>query len=242
MSADTPLRGLERVRVLVTDDDPDIQQITRLNLEHEGFEVVQATTGAECLEVVRRQPPDLILLDLMMPEMDGFETCRRLKSMPSSVDIPVIVCTARDMLTDKLKAFSFKADDYLVKPYPFEELLSRIYLHLNRITDERERRRTEREVIAREVLAAVAEPVRAGYEAIAAAIDAIEGGVPDPQLDAVREHALSMLRGVERVREDEDPYYESPWLEHDDEELDDDEDVDELVRELGLELPPDADG
>ncbi len=238
MSATTPPPGFDRVRVLITDDDPDIQQITRLNLEHEGFEVFQASTGVECLEVVRSTPPDVVLLDLMMPEMDGFETCRRLKSMPSSVDIPVIVCTARDMLTDKLRAFSFKADDYLVKPYPFEELLSRIYLHLNRVADMRERRRTQREVLAREVLEAVARPVHAAYDALAAAVDALEADGGGVHAEAIRAHARAMIEGLERVRENEDPYYDSPYLEDPLDEIEDDEDLDALVHELGLEPPP----
>lgn|GEM_PF-2542867 len=233
--------AFERAKVLITDDDDDIQKITRLNLVHEGFDVLQAFTGSECLDTVKSTRPDIILLDLMMPEMDGFETCKRLKSVDSTRDIPVIVCTAREALTDKLKCFSFKADDYLVKPYPFEELLSRIYLHLNRAVDMRERARSQREVILREVLHEVSGNVSAQYDAIAVAIKDLEAKVNDARLQDIKMASHEIVQVVEKTREREDPYYESPYLEHDNVDyLSDDEDIEALMRDLDIHVDPDS--
>ena len=86
---------LDRAKVLVVDDDRDIQKITELHLHHEGFEVVKAFTGLECLEVVKEDRPDIILLDLMMPEMDGFEFLTYLRQSDKGKDIPVVVVTAK---------------------------------------------------------------------------------------------------------------------------------------------------
>ena len=225
---------LEKAVILVTDDDPDIQKITRLNLLQEGFEVVQAFTGVECLEITNKQKPDVILLDLMMPQMDGFETCKRLKSVDSTRDIPVIMVTVREAISDKLKCFSFKADDYVVKPYHFEDLLARIYLHLNQSLDRREREQKQRTAILRDVLRGLSEGIAAQYETIQNVIEKIE-----PQLDPVVTATLKtanheIIHILESTREEEDPFYESPYLET--EIGDEDEDIDDIMADL-TDLP-----
>jgi diguanylate cyclase (GGDEF)-like protein len=96
-----------------------------------GFEILIANNGEECLDIVKLAPPDLILLDVKMPNMDGFEVCQTLKSQETTWDIPVIFMTSLSEINDKVKAFKMGADDYVTKPIQFEEMLARINVHLN---------------------------------------------------------------------------------------------------------------
>jgi diguanylate cyclase (GGDEF)-like protein len=119
-------------RILVVDDDPDILQFVRLNLELDGFEVDIAGGGREALERAGDAPPDLMLLDVMMPEIDGLTVLRRLRSDPSTSSIPVIVLTARSLAEDRVKGLDLGADDYITKPFDLEELIARVRTVLRR--------------------------------------------------------------------------------------------------------------
>jgi PleD family two-component response regulator len=114
-------------RVLVVDDEEHIRRILKFQLEKNGYEVVTAENGEEALKLVRRSVPDLILLDLMMPKIDGFEVCRQLRADFQTSQIPIIMLTAKSDLPDKIKGLQGGANDYLVKPYSNEELLLRVY-------------------------------------------------------------------------------------------------------------------
>lgn len=116
-------------RILVVDDDPKILNLLRRGLGMEGFRVVEARSGDEALEQLRRDPPDLVVLDLMLPGVDGLEVCRRLRR---ASQVPVLMLTARGAVPDKLAGFESGADDYLVKPFVFEELLARVRALLRR--------------------------------------------------------------------------------------------------------------
>lgn len=109
--------------ILVVDDEPRIIDILRTNLELEGFHVVEAHDGLKALDAVRTQLPDLMLLDVMMPELDGFETLRMLREFS---DIPVIMLTAKGEENDKVYGLELGADDYITKPFGPRELSSRI--------------------------------------------------------------------------------------------------------------------
>lgn len=117
-------------RILVVDDTPANIQTLAATLKEKGYQVSVATNGKQALEAVPRVHPDLILLDVMMPEMDGFETCRRLKSDEATRAIPVIFLTARAETADIMKGFELGAVDYVPKPFNPSELLARVHTHL----------------------------------------------------------------------------------------------------------------
>lgn len=117
-------------RILVVDDEPRMIGFIRMNLELEGYQVLEAHNGLEALEAVRTRLPDLILLDVMMPDLDGFETLRMLREFSS---IPVIMLTAKGEENDKVYGLELGADDYVTKPFGPRELSSRIKAVLRRI-------------------------------------------------------------------------------------------------------------
>lgn len=116
-------------RVLVVDDEPRMIGFIRMNLELEGHQVVEAHNGLEALELIRTQLPDVVLLDVMMPELDGFETLRMLREFSS---VPVIMLTAKGDENDKVYGLELGADDYVTKPFGPRELSSRIKAVLRR--------------------------------------------------------------------------------------------------------------
>lgn len=119
-------------RILVVDDDPDILQFIRVNLELEGFGVELATTGADAIESVSQQPPDLVLLDVMMPGMDGFGVLRRLRAHPAAANTSIILLTARTLPEDRIRGLELGADDYITKPFDVDELIARVKAVLRR--------------------------------------------------------------------------------------------------------------
>ncbi len=116
--------------IMVVDDDAGIRRMLRVNLEQEGFRIVTASNGREALFVLREEKPDLIILDLMMPEMGGYEFMR---AYSQEADTPVIMLTAKIEETDKVLGLEFGADDYLTKPFSMRELIARIRALLRRI-------------------------------------------------------------------------------------------------------------
>lgn len=120
----------DQVSVLVVDDNPTNLQLVSTQLLRIGIEVSIATSGFDALSIVEQENPALVLLDVNMPKMDGYETCRRIKQMPSAVDIPVIFISALDREYDKLKGFEAGAVDYVAKPIQLQELCARVAVHL----------------------------------------------------------------------------------------------------------------
>jgi DNA-binding response OmpR family regulator len=118
--------------VLIVDDEKNIVEALRYNLEREGFRTALARDGAAALEVARRDPPDLILLDWMLPEMDGLEVCRALKQDAKTRLIPIIMLTVKSTETDKVLGLEMGADDYVTKPFSPRELLARVKALLRR--------------------------------------------------------------------------------------------------------------
>jgi two-component system phosphate regulon response regulator PhoB len=113
-------------RVLAIEDDPDLQEVLRYNLGAAKHEVHLATTGSEGLRIAREQQPDLVLLDLMLPDMPGTSVCKRLKADPATRDARVIIVSAKGEEIDRVVGFELGADDYVVKPFSVRELLLRI--------------------------------------------------------------------------------------------------------------------
>ena len=118
-------------RVLVVDDEPRMIGFIRMNLELEGHHVIEAHNGVEALDAIRTQLPDVVLLDIMMPELDGFETLRMLREFST---VPVIMLTAKGDENDKVYGLELGADDYVTKPFGPRELSSRIKAQKNKKT------------------------------------------------------------------------------------------------------------
>jgi DNA-binding response OmpR family regulator len=116
-------------RILVVDDEINIIDLTRLYLEREGYQVDAATDGAQALEKIRDLKPALVVLDIMLPEVDGFEVCRQTRT---TSDVPIIMLTARDDDVDKIVGLEIGADDYLTKPFNPRELVARVKAILRR--------------------------------------------------------------------------------------------------------------
>jgi two-component system KDP operon response regulator KdpE len=120
---------MHRPRILIVDDELAIVKFLRANLEANGYETLAASDGAEALQKVEMELPDLIILDIMMPKIDGFEVCRRIREWSQ---IPIIMLSTRDDLMDKVKCLDLGADDYLSKPFGKEELIARVKAVLRR--------------------------------------------------------------------------------------------------------------
>jgi len=119
--------------VLVIDDEESIIDLIKLGLKYEGFEVVAAGVGEEGIAFALRTNPIFIILDWMLPDMDGLEVCRRLRSNPTTHEIPILLLTAKDEVGSRVEGLNTGADDYLTKPFSFEELVARIRAILRRL-------------------------------------------------------------------------------------------------------------
>lgn len=107
----------DRKRVLVVDDEPDVLLLCRVNLEFEGYEILEARDGEEALRMVREEQPDVVLLDVMMPRMDGWQALEAIKADPSTADIPVVMLTAKVQDEDQIRGWEAGAADYITKPF-----------------------------------------------------------------------------------------------------------------------------
>ena len=150
-------------RILVVDDTPANIQTLAAVLQQKGYAISVATNGKQALDVLARLKPDLILLDVMMPEMDGFEACSRIKASPDWRDIPIIFLTAKTDTPDIVRGFELGAVDYVAKPFNAHELLARVNTHL---TIDRLRRENER-LLLNILPGAIADRLKAGEDHIA---------------------------------------------------------------------------
>src|SRR2546421_3723515 len=120
---------MSSARIMVVDDDPQIRRVLRTALVAQGYEAVDARNGEEAIERLREEKPDLIILDVNMPRMNGLEACRVIRF---TSDVPIIMLTVRDTEADKIQALDAGADDYVTKPFSYPELLARIRAALRR--------------------------------------------------------------------------------------------------------------
>ncbi|MGC9196409.1 MAG: response regulator [Syntrophobacteraceae bacterium] len=127
---------MNRSKILVVEDDPDIAQLLALTIKKAGFEVSLSENGNDAVGLIRRHPPDLVILDLMLPGMDGFEICREIKREPRTAEVPVLILTARGEEIDRIIGLELGADDYVVKPFSPRELLLRVRAILRRSSQE----------------------------------------------------------------------------------------------------------
>jgi DNA-binding response OmpR family regulator len=121
---------MRKPRVLVVDDEPAIRKFVRANLEARDFETILAADGTEAIAALEKEMPDLLILDIMMPKMDGFEVCRRVREWSQ---IPIIILSARGGELDKVKCLETGADDYITKPFGVDELMARVKAVMRRV-------------------------------------------------------------------------------------------------------------
>ncbi|MDQ2717227.1 MAG: response regulator transcription factor [Chloroflexota bacterium] len=120
---------VKKTTILTADDDPQLLRLMMRNLQLEGYEVIAVSDGQQALEQIEQRSPDLVLLDVMMPKMDGFTVCQRVREFSA---VPVIIVTARGQDQDKVRGLDLGADDYLTKPFSVDELLARVRAVLRR--------------------------------------------------------------------------------------------------------------
>ena len=153
-------------RIVVIEDEADILEVLQYNLTREGYRVATSRDGEEGLAAVRRENPDLVLLDLMLPGLDGVEICRRLKADPTTASIPVVMVTAKGEETDVVLGLELGADDYVAKPFSPRELMARVRAVLRRGPLRQERQDGERIVREGLVIDAVSHRVSIDGEPI----------------------------------------------------------------------------
>ncbi|MBM4028421.1 MAG: response regulator transcription factor [Planctomycetes bacterium] len=115
-----------KTKILVVDDEADIRELVRLNLTREGYEVLDCESGEEAIRLARSQTPDLIVLDLMLPGMDGLEVCKKLKADSRTAPVPIVILTAKGEEADVVAGLEVGADDYVVKPFSGKVLVARV--------------------------------------------------------------------------------------------------------------------
>ncbi len=133
---------MRKTTILLIEDDADIAEVVRYNLEREGYRVIDAGDGEKGFVEALRTRPSLILLDLMLPGMDGLEVCRRLRAEDATADIPVIMLTAKGEEADIVVGLEIGADDYMIKPFSPRELVARVKTVIRRVEREPETRKT----------------------------------------------------------------------------------------------------
>lgn len=118
-------------KILVVDDEPHIVNLIRLTLSGEKYEVFSAYSGKEAVTLAKQIVPDLIILDLMMPSMDGYQVCEELRKDAKTMNTPIMILSAKSQLVDKFKSINVGADDYMVKPFDPEELIKRVKVNMS---------------------------------------------------------------------------------------------------------------
>jgi two-component system, OmpR family, response regulator len=127
------LQAVQGAHLLIVDDEDNLRSMLAAALQHHGFSVTTAANGRQALEVIPKDRPDLVLLDVMMPDLDGFEVCRRLRTEGDRT--PVLFLTARDSTEDKVRGLTLGGDDYLQKPFSLDELIARAQAVLRRTSE-----------------------------------------------------------------------------------------------------------
>ena len=124
-------------KILIAEDERDIRELVNFSLQFGGFTVVQAANGAEAVELAQKELPDLILMDVRMPKMTGYEACRQMKTMPELSDIPVVFLSAKGQETEIQTGLEVGAEEYILKPFAPDELVKQVQTVLNRVAARR---------------------------------------------------------------------------------------------------------
>lgn len=190
--------------ILVVDDTPANLQLLVKILEEAGYDVRPVTSGAHALRAVRTNPPDLILLDITMPGMDGYETCQRLKHDPAGSDIPVLFISALTETDDKVKAFAAGGVDYVSKPFQHGEVLARVATHLElrrqkHLLEESLRHERELERLRDKLTHMIAHDMRSPLQAVRLALDLLRDPGSPPDLGLIQSATNSVETLIEMV-------------------------------------------
>ena len=183
--------------ILVVDDEANIRELARLYLEKEGYNVVTATDGEQAVGQVRQDPPALMVLDLMLPKMDGWDVCRQIRA---SSDLPIIMLTARDEDVDKIVGLELGADDYVTKPFNPRELVARVRAILRRVAGDSTRERAALREVGNVRLDAAAREVTVDGEPVelrAKAFDLLMALMDHPNIVLSREQLLDKVWGYD---------------------------------------------
>jgi two-component system alkaline phosphatase synthesis response regulator PhoP len=124
------MRQVKKQKVLVVDDEPHIVNLIRLTLSGDKYDIYSAFSGLEAIKLAKQIKPNLIILDLMMPNIDGYQVCEEIRKDPKIAETPIMILSAKSQLVDKFKSINVGADDYLVKPFDPEELLKRVKVNI----------------------------------------------------------------------------------------------------------------
>ncbi len=189
------MSGLPKTQpnILVVDDIPDNLRVLISLLGNEGYHVRPAPSGERALLTVQKEPPDLILLDITMPEMDGYEVCEHLKADPTNQHIPIIFISALDEVFDKVKAFQLGGVDYITKPFQTEEVLARVKTHLT--IQQLQQQLTRQNKLLAESNASLEEKVKARTSELAEANQVLEAEVAQRrQQQEEKEQLLEVVR------------------------------------------------
>jgi len=122
-------------KILIVDDEQDIVELIAYNLEKEGFSTIKAYDGVSVFNVITTKKPDLLILDLMLPGMNGLDICKKIRANPATADLPIIMLTAKGDELDKIIGLEIGADDYITKPFSVKELVARVRTILRRSQD-----------------------------------------------------------------------------------------------------------
>ncbi len=193
-------------KILVVDDQPVNVQLLKKKLEREGMTITTAESGQEALDLVHREPPDLILLDIMMPDMDGFEVCQRLQADSATRAIPVIFVTARGTKESKLEGLATGAVDYITKPVDLDEMLARVQTQLRVLSINREKldleqrlAETRRAATIGSVSQGIAHNLNNLLAVVLGYIDLIRLQAAKPEL--VKRNAANVEKAIKRIAE-----------------------------------------
>ncbi len=193
-----PDRGAT-TRLLVIDDDPAMVRFVELFLEPEGFQVIGALSGAEGIEQARIRSPDAVLLDLILPDMEGWEVLRALKARPETSGVPVVVVSARTGPEDRMRSLDLGADDLVAKPFDIRELQARIASAVSRVRQQALQTEAEKITTLRRVVASVSHEVNNPLAAILMCAEALERKHPDDP-DVVKK-SRTIQSNVLRIRD-----------------------------------------
>lgn len=120
------MTDVTKPRILVVEDDPDLRRILKLQLESRGYEIIEAENGAEGFQAIQAALPECVILDLMMPVMDGFGFLKRARSIMATKDVPIIILTASEDERNRVRGFQYQANAYMSKPYDLEKLTAKV--------------------------------------------------------------------------------------------------------------------
>ena len=186
-----------RAKILVVDDNADNVELLTKRLVAGGYRTCEAYDGEQALEAVAREEPDLVILDVMMPKLDGFEVCRRMKSEERTRQVPVILLTAKREVPDKVRGLDTGADDYVTKPFNPQELMARVRSLLNQRTFQDRRVKEEKLGALGQMAEGVAHEVRNPMVSIGGFARRIRDRLPEG--DPLREYAQHIIKEVERL-------------------------------------------